>query len=159
MKKCSACGNVSKDEVMQCPYCGSNNFVPENAPQPMQQVPGQPMGVQPMPGYPMGQMPTQPMPGPMQGQTMQGQPMPQQPMGVQPMPGYQMGQMPGPGVPQASQDKGNIAWGILGFFIPIVGWILYFVWKNTKPGDAKMAGLGGIIGFCFNMFIQVFIFG
>ncbi len=158
MKKCSACGNVSKDEIMQCPYCGNTNFVPENyqampqmgqpVPQPNQNMTQQPMGQQPMPGYgaPMSQQPVQGYGAP---------------MGQQPMPGYgaPMGQqpMPGPMTPQASQEKGNIAWGILGFFIPIVGWILYFVWKNTKPGDAKVAGIGGIIGFCFNLLITIIL--
>ena len=42
---------------------------------------------------------------------------------------------------------------ILGFFIPIVGWILYFSWKNTKPGDAKMAGIGGTVGFILNLIL------
>lgn len=51
------------------------------------------------------------------------------------------------------EQKGNFGWAVLGFFIPIVGWILYFVWKNQKPGDAKMAGIGGIVGFIINLII------
>ena len=42
-------------------------------------------------------------------------------------------------------DKGSILWGILGFLIPIVGLILYFAWKDTRPGDARMAGKGLLI--------------
>lgn len=146
MKRCNACGNMSKEEVVQCPYCGSNNFTLDNS-QPQQQF-------NQMGQMPMGQQP-------MQQQMPMGQPMPG--YGQQPMPGYnqqpmgQMPQMPGPNVPQVIQEKGNIAWGILGFFIPIVGWILYFVWKNSKPADAKVAGMGGIIGFCFNVVVQIIL--
>lgn len=81
-----------------------------------------------------------------------GQPMPGQPMGGmgQPMPGQ-----PVPGMyVQPQQTKGSFGWAVLGFFIPIVGWILYFSWKNKKPGDAKMAGIGGLVGFCFNLIVQ-----
>lgn len=46
-----------------------------------------------------------------------------------------------------SNDSGSFGWAVLGFLIPIVGWILYFVWKNQKPNSAKMAGIGGIVGF------------
>ncbi len=37
------------------------------------------------------------------------------------------------------------AWGILGFFIPIVGLILYLIWKNEKPISSKAAGIGALI--------------
>ncbi|OON97009.1 MAG: hypothetical protein ATN31_08830 [Candidatus Epulonipiscioides saccharophilum] len=50
----------------------------------------------------------------------------------------------GCGVPQIS-DSGSIGYFFLGFFIPIVGIILYFVWKGLKPKSAKKAGLGAII--------------
>ena len=38
-----------------------------------------------------------------------------------------------------------IAWGILGYFIPIVGLILFIIWKDTKPKDSKAAGIGALI--------------
>ena len=34
-------------------------------------------------------------------------------------------------------DSGSFGWALLGFFIPIVGIILYFCWNNTKPKSAK----------------------
>lgn len=43
------------------------------------------------------------------------------------------------GVPSAG-------WGVLGFFFPIVGLILYLVWKNESPKKALMAGKGALIG-------------
>lgn len=48
--------------------------------------------------------------------------------------------------PQQSGDTGSVGWGILGFFIPLVGLILWLVWKDTKPKNAKSAGIGALIG-------------
>ena len=54
------------------------------------------------------------------------------------------------------KDSGSIGWAILGFFIPIVGLILFLVWKGTKPNCAKMAGIGALVGFCINVAYMVF---
>lgn len=43
------------------------------------------------------------------------------------------------------EDKGGILWGLLGCCIPIVGLILFLVWKDTKPQTAKAAGIGALI--------------
>lgn len=43
--------------------------------------------------------------------------------------------------------KGSIGWAILGFLIPLVGFILFLVWNTKRPGDAQKAGIGAIIGF------------
>ena len=51
------------------------------------------------------------------------------------------------------EDKGNIGWGILGFFIPIVGLILYIVWYKTKPKCAKQAGIGALIRVILKMIL------
>ena len=42
-------------------------------------------------------------------------------------------------------DSGSVGWAILGFFVPLVGLILYLMWAHTKPKCAKMAGLGALI--------------
>lgn len=125
MKKCNMCGSQLQDSYNACPNCGNPNLMVD------QSVQTQPMGGmqqqygQPMPGQPMGGM-----------QQQYGQP------------------MPGPVVQPVDNSKGSFGWAVLGFLIPIVGWILYFCWKNTKPGNAKMAGIGGIVGFCFNLIVQ-----
>ena len=51
-------------------------------------------------------------------------------------------------------DSGSIGWAILGFFIPIVGLILFLVWIGDKPRSAKMAGLGALI----NVILSVLLF-
>lgn len=45
------------------------------------------------------------------------------------------------------KDSGSILWALPGLFVPIVGWILYFVWKDKKPNTAKVANIGAWIGF------------
>lgn len=57
----------------------------------------------------------------------------------------------GSAVPSVN-DSGSIGWGILGLFFPLVGIILYFVWKSTKPKTAKVSLYGALIGFAFNIF-------
>jgi hypothetical protein len=44
-----------------------------------------------------------------------------------------------------NNDSGSIGWGILGFCIPLVGLILYFVWKDSKPLTANVALKGASI--------------
>ena len=47
-----------------------------------------------------------------------------------------------------NKEKGNFGWGILGFFFPLVGLILFLVWRKNKKGNAKASLIGTIIGFC-----------
>ena len=42
-------------------------------------------------------------------------------------------------------DKGGFGWGALGCCIPIVGLILFLVWKDTKPKTSKAAGIGALV--------------
>ncbi len=146
---CKNCGSPVQPGMTACQRCGApvDQVQPVDENKPMAQPPGmlkQYYGnnngaAQPPVGQPAPQpMPQQPVQQPM-GQPM-GQPMPgQQPMYNQPA--------PQPNV----NDSGSIGWGILGFLIPIIGLILYCVWKNTKPKSAKVAGIGALIGFCLNM--------
>jgi hypothetical protein len=43
------------------------------------------------------------------------------------------------------EESGAFGWGFLGFVIPLVGLILYLIWKDTKPKCSKAAGIGAII--------------
>ena len=42
-------------------------------------------------------------------------------------------------------DNGGFLWGLLGFCIPIVGLILFLVWKDQKPKTGKAAGIGALV--------------
>lgn len=49
------------------------------------------------------------------------------------------------------KDKLGIDWGILSIFIPLVSWIMYFVWKDEIPKCASLAGALGTISFVINI--------
>lgn len=55
----------------------------------------------------------------------------------------------------SQSKKGNIGWAILSFFIPIVGLLLFVVWHDNKNGDAKMAGIGALIGVLVSVVITI----
>ena len=50
--------------------------------------------------------------------------------------------------PTSEQDSDNIGWGFLGFFLPIVGFILWLMWKDTMPKKARKLGIGALISVC-----------
>lgn len=56
---------------------------------------------------------------------------------------------PNCGVQQGSletgNDSGGFGWGLLGCCIPIVGLVLFLVWKDSKPKTAKAAGIGALV--------------
>ena len=48
--------------------------------------------------------------------------------------------------PAATQDGKSAGFAVLCFFFPVVGLILYLVWKDSLPLRAKSCGKGAIIG-------------
>ena len=42
-------------------------------------------------------------------------------------------------------DKGGFLLGLLGCCIPIVGLVIFLVWKDQKPKTAKAAGIGALV--------------
>ncbi len=60
--------------------------------------------------------------------------------------------------PPPQQGGAPIGWAILCFFIPIVGLILFLVWRNEKPRAAKWSGIGGIIGVVVSIIMSVALF-
>ena len=55
-------------------------------------------------------------------------------------------------------DKGGFGWGVLGCCIPIVGLILFLVWKDTKPKTAKAAGIGALVSTILGVVIYITTF-
>ncbi len=51
----------------------------------------------------------------------------------------------------AAVDNGSFGWAVLGFFFPLVGLILFLVWKDSKPKSAKNSGIGALVGFILNI--------
>ena len=53
------------------------------------------------------------------------------------------------------KDEGNFGYTVLGFFIPIVGIVLYCVWNKEKPKDAKKALYGAIAKIVFDIVLAI----
>lgn len=61
-----------------------------------------------------------------------------------------------PQYPQNTQnDSGSAGYGVLGFCFPLVGLILYLVWKDTKPKSSKIAGQGALISVIISVVFYV----
>lgn len=58
-------------------------------------------------------------------------------------------------------DNGGFLWGLLGCCIPIVGLVLFLVWKDSKPKTAKAAGIGALVNviLCVLWYVLVAIVG
>ena len=55
----------------------------------------------------------------------------------------------------AARDKGSIGWAILGFFFPLIGFILFLVWHKSKPNSAKSAGAGALVSIIVNFVLAI----
>ena len=55
-------------------------------------------------------------------------------------------------------DNGGFGWWMLGCCIPLVGLILYLVWKDTKPKTAKAAGIGALVSTILGVVIYIATF-
>ena len=43
-------------------------------------------------------------------------------------------------------DESSFGWAFLGFLFPIIGLILFLVWKDESPLKAKSCGKGALVG-------------
>ena len=46
--------------------------------------------------------------------------------------------------PYEKKEEKTFGWGILGYFFPIVGLILFLVWREDRPKAAESAGVGAL---------------
>ncbi len=56
-----------------------------------------------------------------------------------------------------SEDNSNLVFAILGFFIPIVGLIIFLIYEGKKPKRAKSAGKGALIGFITKIVLAIIL--
>lgn len=56
-----------------------------------------------------------------------------------------------------NKDSGNMGFGVVGFFVPICGLILYLCWKKEKPKTAKYAGIGALLSVGISFVLCLFI--
>ncbi|MBO7310795.1 MAG: zinc ribbon domain-containing protein [Clostridia bacterium] len=54
-----------------------------------------------------------------------------------------------------NDDAPNMGYAVLGFFIPIVGLILYLIWNDKTPLRARSAGKGALYGFCVGIVLSI----
>ena len=52
---------------------------------------------------------------------------------------------------QSAKEGGTVGWGILGFSLPIVGFILWLVWKDEHPARSRSAGIGCLVSVCLGV--------
>ena len=52
-------------------------------------------------------------------------------------------------------DAPSAGFAVLGFFIPIVGFILYLVFNDSTPLKAKSAGKGALAGFITSIVLSI----
>lgn len=57
-----------------------------------------------------------------------------------------------------STDSGSFGWAVLGFFIPLVGLILFLVWRRDRPLSANSSGIGALVSVVTNMVFWISIF-
>lgn len=127
---CKSCGSQIDDNALVCPQCGAATpvgAVPPAAPPPPPPPPEQPTYQQPAYQQPTYQQPTY-----------------QQPY-----------QQPYQAPASAAVDNPSVGYKFLGFCIPVVGLILYFVWKAEKPLTAKALLKFAIIGFIVSAVLSI----
>ena len=59
------------------------------------------------------------------------------------------------GAAYVSPDTGSFGWAVLGFFFPIVGLILFLVWKDTRLLSSKKAGIGALVGVIVSVVLTI----
>lgn len=55
-------------------------------------------------------------------------------------------------------DNGGFLWGLLGCCIPVVGLVLFLIWKDQKPKTAKAAGIGALISVVAGIAFYIVVF-
>ena len=55
----------------------------------------------------------------------------------------------------AEDDAPSTGMAVLGFFIPLAGFIIWLINKDSKPLMAKSAGKGALIGFIVSMAFSI----
>lgn len=139
MPFCKNCGTQVSDEAAFCPKCGTAQkaVIVDTVYVPQDQAPDR--SQESIPNYPQ-ERPHDYRPSYSQNY---------QP----PYPNY-----PPQNSASPAADKGGFGWGFLGCCIPIVGLILFLVWKDTKPKSSKAAGIGALVGVISWVVFYVLIF-
>ena len=55
------------------------------------------------------------------------------------------------------EEKNTFGWGVLGFFFPIVGLILFICWKKDRPKASKSSGIGTLVSVLARVLLAILI--
>ena len=61
------------------------------------------------------------------------------------------------GQKNANSDTGSFWWAVLGFFVPIAGFIIWGVCKDSCPKNAKKAGVGALVSVICGVLLYLLI--
>lgn len=61
-------------------------------------------------------------------------------------------------VTENPKDRGGFLWGLLGCCIPVVGLVLFLVWRDEKPKTARAAGIGALVSVILSILCYVGVF-
>lgn len=53
-------------------------------------------------------------------------------------------------------DEGGFLWGLLGFCVPVAGLVIYLIWKDERPLNAKAAGMGALVSVIIGVVFYIF---
>ncbi len=56
------------------------------------------------------------------------------------------------------QDSNSSGWWWLGFFLPLIGFILWLVWAGDTPIRAKRIGWGALVGVIVSVVLMVLLY-
>ena len=59
--------------------------------------------------------------------------------------------------PQKNQDKSSVNVALISFFLPLVGLVIYLVYKDNQPLKAESAKMGTIWGFFLPIIIILLV--
>lgn len=137
MSLCPSCGAQVPDGASFCPNCGVRQLGAEAQ---------QPGWQQPEPGA---------------YQSPEGAPQSPYSQGINTYQQYEQPQFQNPQFQQPYQqfyqeeDSGSFGWAVLGFLIPIVGLVLYLVWRDRKPKCARQAGMGALVSVILSVALSI----
>lgn len=59
--------------------------------------------------------------------------------------------------PKTSVEGNTFIWAVVGFLFPLIGLILFFVWRNSKPSASKSSLKGAIVKFVLGFILTILL--
>ncbi len=61
-------------------------------------------------------------------------------------------------VQKPHRDTNSVGWWWLGFFFPLIGFILWLVWSSDAPRNSRRAGFGALTGVIVSIVLVLVIY-